>query len=134
LRSVDECYRGRNVRVFRLDREGVVASLRERAAGVLAARSDVLEVRLFGSLARGDAVPGSDADLFVLLTNDGAPPFLDRLPPLLRDFSGLGIGCEIIAYTASEYAEARTRGDALVKAVDEEGLVLARRGGSLGDT
>jgi predicted nucleotidyltransferase len=126
LRAVDECYRGRSVRVFRLDREGVIASLRERAAAVLAARSDVLEVRLFGSLARGNAVPGSDADLFVLLKNE-APPFLDRLPPLLREFSGLGIGCEIVAYTESEHAEAHARGDAFVKAVDEEGTVLARR-------
>lgn len=126
MRAVDECYRGRSVRVFRLDREGVIASLRERAVAVLAARPDVLEVRLFGSLARGNAVPGSDADLFVLL-RDGAPPFLDRLPPLLREFSGLGIGCDVIAYTESEHEEARTRGDAFVKALDEEGTVLASR-------
>lgn len=126
LRAVDECYRGHSVRVFRLDRAGVIASLRERALAVLASRPDVLEVRLFGSLARGNAVPGSDADLFVLLRN-GASPFLDRLPPLLHDFSGLGIGCDIIAYTESEHAEARARGDAFVKTIDEEGMVLATR-------
>ncbi len=130
MRAVDECYRGPNVRVFRLDRAGVIASLRDRAVAVLEARPDVLEVRMFGSLARGDAVPGSDADLFVLL-RDGAPPFLDRLPPLLREFSGLGIGCDVIAYTDTERAEALARGDLFAKTIEEEGVVLAsRRDGS----
>jgi Nucleotidyltransferase domain len=78
LRSVEECYRGRNVRVFRLDREGVLARLRGRAQTVLERLADVVEVRLFGSPARGDARPGSDADLFVVL-HDGAPPFPERL-------------------------------------------------------
>ena len=67
MRSVEECYRGRNVRVFRLDRAGVLARLRERARRVLERRADVVEIRLFGSFARGEACPGSDADLFVVL-------------------------------------------------------------------
>jgi hypothetical protein len=60
------------VRVFRLDRAGTISRLRQRACELLQQRPEVLEVRLFGSLGRGDAAPGSDADLFIVL-RDGAP-------------------------------------------------------------
>src|SRR5512139_770419 len=90
LQSVEECYRGRSVRVFRLDRAGTVDRLRARAHRLLEERADVLEVRLFGSLARGDAHPGSDADLLIVV-RDGAPPFLERIAGLARYFGGVGI-------------------------------------------
>ena len=126
MKSVEECYRGRNVRVFRLDRQGVIARLRERARELLERRADVVEVRLFGSLARGDAHPGSDADLFIVL-RDGAGSFLDRLTPLARMFEGVGVGCDVIAFTESEARASRTRGDAFSRAVFDEGVTLATR-------
>jgi predicted nucleotidyltransferase len=126
LRSVEECYHGRSVRVFRLDQTGVVDRLRRRARALLESRDDVLEVRLFGSLARGDAHPGSDADLFIVL-RDGAEPFLDRIPRLLQSFGGIGIGCDVIAYTETERAALAARRDAFARAVLDEGLVLAER-------
>jgi predicted nucleotidyltransferase len=126
LRSVDECYRGRNVRVFRLDAAGVLARLRTRAREVLDRRPDVIEVRLFGSLARGEGRPGSDADLFIVL-RDGAPPFLERLADLAGEFRGIGVGCDLIAVTESESRALRDRGDAFARAVFGEGLSLAER-------
>ena len=125
MQSVEKCYQGRNVRVFRLDQEGVIARLRARARTLVESSPDVLEVRLFGSLARGEAHPGSDADLFVVL-RDGARSFLDRIPPLARHFRGVGIGCDVIAYTDSERAALAARKDAFSRAVLEEGIVLAR--------
>ena len=133
MRSVEECYRGRNVRVFRLDRAGVLARLRERARRVLERRADVVEIRLFGSFARGEARPGSDADLFVVL-RDGADPFLDRLPGLAREFEGVGVGCDVIAFTESEIRASRARGDAFTRTVYDEGLALATREGEGGAT
>lgn len=126
LRSVEECYRGRNVRVFRLDRGGTISRLRERAREIVERRPDVVEVRLFGSLARGDATPGSDADLFIVV-RDGAPSFLDRIPPLARHFTGIGIGCDVIAYTESERDALVEHADAFARAVFEGGMLLAAR-------
>lgn len=126
MRSVEECYRGRNVRVFRLDQAAVLARLRARARRLLERRPDAVEVRLFGSFARGEARPGSDADLFVVL-RDGAGPLLERLPGLAREFEGVGVGCDVIAYTESEARASRARGDAFARAVYEEGVVLATR-------
>ena len=132
LQSVTESYRGHNVRVFRLDREGTLARLRERARRVLEQRPEVVEIRLFGSLARGTAGPGSDADLFVVV-RDGAPPFLDRIPALARYFSGLGIGCDVLVYTESEYQAFAVRQDAFARAILKHGMPLARRAATAED-
>lgn len=126
MRSVDECYRGRDVRVFRLDHAGVVTRLRARAAELLASRPDVVSVRLFGSLARGAGHPGSDADLFIVL-RDGAAPFLERIPDLARYFGGVGVGCDVIAYTEAEAAALRASGDTFARAVFVDGVPLAER-------
>lgn len=126
MKSVEECYRGSNVRVFRLDSTAVIARLKERAEGLVEARPNVVEVRLFGSFARGEARPGSDADLFVVV-RDGAEPFLARVSDLARAFEGVGVGCDVIAYTESETQAARARGDAFARAVFDEGIVLARK-------
>lgn len=126
MRSVEECYRGRDVRVFRLDTAGTVARLRARAQALLERDPQVVEVRLFGSLARGEASPGSDADLF-LVVRDGAGPFLDRIPPLARAFEGVGIGCDVVVYTQSERAALALRQGLFARAVLAEGLTLASR-------
>jgi predicted nucleotidyltransferase len=112
--------------VFRLDGGRVIGLLRERAERLVAENRNVLEVRLFGSLARGEAHPGSDADLFIVL-RDGAPPFLERVSDLARHFAGVGIGCDVIAYTESERAASRASGDAFARTVLEEGVLLAGR-------
>ena len=123
MQSVERCYQGRNVSVFRLDRNGVVARLRERAEVLMRREPAVREVRLFGSLARGEASPGSDADLFIVI-RDGAPPFLERIADLARYFTGVGIGCDIIAFTESERAALVARADAFARTVFEDGIVL----------
>jgi predicted nucleotidyltransferase len=126
LRSVEECYRGRNVRVFRLDAPAVLARLRARAQELLARRPDVVEVRLFGSLARGEGHPGSDADLFVVV-RDGAAPFLERVADLAGEFRGIGVGCDIVAFTESESRALQERDDAFARAVFAKGRSLAQR-------
>jgi predicted nucleotidyltransferase len=105
--------------------------LRERARELVEQRADVVEVRLFGSLARGDAKPGSDADLFIVV-RDKAPSFLERIPPLARHFTGIGIGCDVIAYTESERDALVEHADAFARAVFDEGMVLAARDESRG--
>jgi len=126
LSSVEKCYQGRNVRVFRLDQGGVIGRLRARAQTLMANNPDVVEVRLFGSLARGEGHPGSDADIFIVV-RDGARPFLDRIPDLALHFTGVGIGCDVIAYTESERTALAARHDKFSRAVNDEGILLARR-------
>jgi predicted nucleotidyltransferase len=112
--------------VFRLDRAATIARLRDRARALLDSRPDVLEVRLFGSLARGEAGPGSDADLFVIVRDTALSP-LERTADLMRYFTGIGIGCDVIVHTESELRLLADRSARFVAAVGAEALPLARR-------
>lgn len=89
-----------------LDRERTIRSLR-RAAQLLR-RSDarVQQVVLFGSLVKGDYVPGSDADVLVIPETD-ARPFMDRIPEFHRWFADVSIGVEVFPYTSDEIAKAQ---------------------------
>ena len=125
MRGVSERYRGKHVRVFRLDREGVIARLRACAARLMAAREEVLQITLFGSLARGDAGPGSDADLLIVV-RDGAARFLDRSLALAPYFEDVGVGCDLLVYTESEVADMETS-PSMVQTAMEEGMRLGER-------
>lgn len=67
------------------------------------ARPDVLGVYLFGSLAEGRAVPGSDADVLVLL-KQSQRRWLDRPLEFWDHFVDCGIGVELFCYTEEESA------------------------------
>ena len=55
----------------------------EAHARALAVRfPEIEEIRVFGSLVRGTAVPGSDVDLLIVLGASDRP-FLDRIPAFL---------------------------------------------------
>ena len=96
----------------------------ERAQELLTIRPDVLEVSLFGSLARGKHAPGSDADLYVLLREDSRR-FTDRIPELLDHFSEMGLTIEVFPYTLSEIETMQDR--SIIKSMLGEKVVLASR-------
>ena len=124
--AVEECYRGKQTRVFRLNRQAVVAALEEWARLLVHDRPDVVEVRLFGSLAAGNAAPGSDADL-IIVVKDAAEAFPDRGAAFARFFSGIGVACDVFAYTEAELARLRAEDNAFIAAAWSRGVPLARR-------
>lgn len=77
----------------------------------------MLEINLFGSLARGDYAPGSDADVFILVEEDGQKPF-DRIPRFLRLFLDSPIGTDVLAYTPSEVEKMRREGNLLLAQIE----------------
>jgi hypothetical protein len=82
---------------------------------------EIEEVWLFGSLARGDAVPGSDADLFIIL-GDSQIPFLNRSVRYQPDFCG--VGADVLAYTRAELAAMQAEGKTMLRHVQTEGVCL----------
>ena len=87
-----------SVRVWRTDREAVLARLRQWATE-LGRDPQVLAVVLFGSLARGDHTAASDADVLILL-RESQEDFRDRIPRFLP--VGLGVGADVFPYTLEE--------------------------------
>jgi predicted nucleotidyltransferase len=124
LSGVEECYRGRHVRVFRLNRELVLSRLRSAATRLLHERADVVEVWLFGSLARHEAQPGSDADVLIIV-REATEPFLKRGQGLAAYFSGVGVGCDLLVYTGSEARDLSGDASSLLSIARREGLRLA---------
>ena len=90
-----------SVTVFWLDRELAVENLKVAAERLAEAREEVLYVGLFGSLAEGRAVPGSDADLIVLVSHTNRR-FLDRPLDYLPYFEDAGMGVDLFCYTPEE--------------------------------
>jgi predicted nucleotidyltransferase len=110
-----------------LNRDEILPRLVTLAQQLLASRPDVLEVSLFGSLARGNYAPGSDADIFILLQDDPRR-FLDRIPEFLSHFSGAGLSVEVFPYTLEEVAKMECEG--FIKTIQKEKIVLGESGGT----
>lgn len=101
------------VSVTWLDRDAARRAAERAARQVAAEHPEVIGVLMYGSVARGDAVPGSDVDLLVVLGHSDRP-FLDRLghyPAPSLD----GLAVDVLAYTTGELARLR----------DEPGIVRA---------
>lgn len=86
---------------------------------------EVERVILFGSLSRGDAVPGSDADLLVIL-GDSDLPFHDRSAKYR--FESAGIGTDVFAYTQGEVDAMLAEGNAFLSEALRSGKELAAAG------
>ena len=76
---------------------------------------------LFGSLSRGDAVPGSDADVLLVL-RESALSFRERSAYYIP--KNIGIGVDIFAYTRSELEAMQISKNAFVLQALKEGMDL----------
>ncbi len=112
------------VRVRFLRREEVLPRLADLARELVASRVDVLEVSLFGSLARGNHGASSDADIYILLRSD-TRNFIDRIPEFVDHFSDVGVPVEVFPYTLHEME--RMKGRAFITTLDREKILLASR-------
>jgi predicted nucleotidyltransferase len=113
-----------SVEVTWLDREAVLRAVTCAVKRLVAARPEVRRVILFGSMARGDAVPGSDVDLLVVLAGSDRP-FLDRIP--LYKPSGIPVGVDVFPYTQEEMRRLGDEGRRFLRSAMREGMVLFDR-------
>ena len=110
-----------SVRVFWLNCAETVRRLRQAARMMSREHSEIERVILFGSLARADAGPGSDADLLLIL-RECEVPWLDRSIQYRPE--DIGIDVDVFAYTRSELKALRASGGTFVKRALREGFDL----------
>jgi predicted nucleotidyltransferase len=112
------------VKVRFLDRNELLPRLVAVAQQLLESRAEVIEVSLFGSLARGNYAPGSDADIYILLRED-TRKLTDRIPEFLDYFSKVGVPIEVFPYTLEEVEKMRKGG--FIKTIKREKMILSSR-------
>jgi hypothetical protein len=101
-----------------------VARLRELAAEVGGARPEVAEIRLYGSLARGERNPWADADWLVVLDATDVP-FRDRAPRYKP--SGSPVPMDLTVCTRAELERELAAGNRFVASIMRESVVLYER-------
>lgn len=89
-----------SVKVFWLNQEELVKEIEKLALTVGQSDENVLQIVLFGSLAERKAVPGSDADILVLIKEDERG-FMERVGVWREKFS-LDFPIEVFPYTEKE--------------------------------
>jgi predicted nucleotidyltransferase len=101
-------------------REDLLRSEMERMTAVLAGRTDILRVLVFGSMARGRPHGRSDLDLIIVQRTDRR--FLDRLDEMYRLLLPR-VACDILVYTPEEFERLKKESRFVARAV-AEGKVL----------
>jgi predicted nucleotidyltransferase len=92
-----------SVTVFWLNRKAALEAVRVAAGKLIGADPNVTKVVLFGSLARGTATAGSDADILIVL-RDSDEPILGRTRHFADTFRDVGLPVELFVYTENEIA------------------------------
>lgn len=91
-----------SVRAICLDRESILKKLKEASDKALKVFPEIKEVRLFGSLAKGEETGLSDVDLFILVESEQKNP-LERMRPYFAFFSDMiNIAIDMIVATSNE--------------------------------
>ena len=113
-----------SVRVRYLDRDAVLARLRHLAAEIGAARPEVQEIRLFGSLARGERNPFADADLLIVL-DASDEPYRHRSPRYRP--AGSPVPMDLTVCTRAELDRELAAGNRFIRRIMAESIALYAR-------
>lgn len=112
-----------SVRIISLDRDELLARLRDMAARLQAEHPEVIEVRLFGSLARGDQTGTSDVDILIVLDRTGEQDPHRRILTFMPHFD-LTRGADILVYTRQELESRLSHQDRFMRRIWAESIPL----------
>lgn len=111
-----------SVKVFWLEKEKLLEALRKEIERLVGEHRCIEEIVLFGSLAEGRAIPGSDVDLLLIL-DESHKPFPERIEEWLSQIH-LDFPVDVFPYTRAELDTP------FVQEVLRRGVVLFRRRGN----
>ena len=115
------------VSVTWFDKDEVWRAVEAHARALAARCPEIEEVRVFGSLVKDTAVPGSDVDLLIILSASDRP-FLERIPAYLP--GAFPCGVDVFPYTRAEITRMTNDRNPLICAALGEGRTIFRRSAS----
>lgn len=111
------------VKLISLDRAQLWTRLRDIAATIRTAHPEVEELRVFGSLARGDYTGTSDVDMLIVLRETAENDPHRRILTFLRYFD-LDRGVDILVLTRAELDQQLAANNLFLKRVWKESIAL----------
>jgi len=112
------------VKIIYPDRDALLNQIGQIIRRIKTQHPEVVAVRLFGSLARGDYTATSDADLIIVLShcmeNDPHRRILTFLP-----YFDLRYGVDLLVYTQSEIESRLNEGDPFLQRVWQESTEIS---------
>ena len=115
-----------SVQITSVDVPALHRALEERAERLSRERSEIVEILLFGSFARGNFTPESDVDLLVIVEETNVP-FLLRADPYRDTFSDLPFDVWPLVYTQEERDRMLREENAFMRSALSETVTLYRR-------
>lgn len=112
-----------SMKISYLDREAFLSRLKKIARQIKAERPEVIGIRLFGSLARGDYTAASDADVLIVLRYSHEGDLHRRIMTFLPYFE-LDHGVDLLVYTQSEIEARLHKGDPFFQRIWEESMEI----------
>lgn len=112
------------VKITYFDEAAVWQALRDFVSSLVECHPEVQKIVLFGSLARGDCVPGSDVDLLLVIATSDAP-----FPRRIADYTpaSFPVGVDLFPYTGEELTKMMTEGNSFLQRALREGIVIFER-------
>lgn len=117
-----------DIAVIRLPKHSVlINNLVQIANCILEKFSEVEEIILFGSLARGDYGTYSDADVLLILSESPYQRYFDRIPKYASVFLDFFMPVDIFPYTRNEINIMLEKGNLFIKGIFDDCISLAKR-------
>ncbi len=114
------------VKIKSLNKNKVLRKLKHVAGGIIKENPKVMEVSLFGSLAKGNYTGKSDADILIVLKEDSRR-FIDRIPPYLAAFLYADVPVDVFPYTEEELKQLDMKKNSFIKRIQDEKIILINR-------
>ena len=112
-----------SVKIISLDRSELLSRLRQVADRIRAEHPEVTDVRVFGSIARGDHVGVSDVDVLIVLRNGELADPMEQIHTFYPYFD-LPIGVDLLVYSFEQLEQRLEVGDPFLEQVWGESLPL----------
>ena len=113
------------VKIKSLNMDKVLRKLKHVARDIIKKDPKVMEISLFGSLAKGNYTGRSDADILIVLKEDSRR-FIDRIPRYLSSFLYADVPVDVFPYTEEELKQLRKE-NLFIKRILDEKIILINR-------
>ncbi len=111
-----------SVSLIAINRDALLSSLKEISVKLKCENPNIKEIRLFGSIAKGEQTGKSDVDILIIVSSSDTPIVLRSVK--YRKYFDIEIPVDIIVYTENELNIMLKQGNKFIKEILKESIQL----------